>query len=54
MLTAMGLPRDRTLGAVRLSLGKLTTTEEAEQAAESLANSWRKLSTDQQGEAAPA
>ncbi len=30
----MGLPRDRMLGAVRLSLGKLTTTEEAEQAAE--------------------
>lgn len=44
VLTAMGLPRDRALGAVRLSLGKFTTAEEVEQAAEALANSWGKLS----------
>jgi cysteine desulfurase len=33
VLTAMGLPRDLALAAVRLSVGRLTTTAEVEQAA---------------------
>lgn len=52
VLTAMGLPRGRALGAVRLSLGKLTTSEEVERAAEALADSWRRLVGGRQGEAA--
>lgn len=44
VLTAMGLPRNQALGAVRLSLGKFTTGEEVERAAEALAESWRLLS----------
>ena len=43
VLTAMGLPRDRALGAVRLSLGKFTTLEDVEEAAKALADSWRRL-----------
>ncbi len=43
VLTAMGLPRDRALGAVRLSLGKFTTSEDVEEAAKALADSWRGL-----------
>jgi cysteine desulfurase len=34
VLTAMGLPRDLALAAVRLSVGRLTTSAEVEQAAE--------------------
>ncbi len=45
VLTAMGLSRDRALGAVRLSLGKFTTAEEVERAAEALAGSWRRLTS---------
>lgn len=37
VLTAMGLPADRALGAVRLSLGRWSTREEIEQAADLLA-----------------
>ncbi len=44
VLTAMGLPRDRALGAIRLSLGKFTTGEEVERAAAALVASWRRLS----------
>ncbi len=45
VLTAMGLPRDRALGAVRLSLGKFTTAKVVDRAAEALAGSWRRLSS---------
>ena len=45
VLTAMGLQRDGALGAVRLSLGKFTTAEDVERAAEALAGSWRGLSS---------
>ncbi len=49
VLTAMGLPRDRALGAVRLSLGKFTTADEVERAAEALAESWRRLAGGEGG-----
>ncbi len=45
VLMAMGLPRERALGAVRLSLGKFTTADEVERAAEALAGSWMRLSS---------
>jgi cysteine desulfurase len=41
VLTAMGIPRERALGAIRLSLGKYTSTDEVEQAARMLAGAWR-------------
>jgi len=50
VLTAMGLHRDRALGAVRLSPGKFTTAEEVELAAEALATSWKRLVAGRQGE----
>jgi len=40
VLTAMGLPRDRALGALRLSLGRWTTLQDVEQAAEQLAEAY--------------
>lgn len=43
VLTAMGLARERALGAVRLSLGRFTTASEVERAAADLAESWRRL-----------
>ena len=43
VLTAMGLPRDRALGAVRLSLGKFTTLEDVEAAAKALTSSRKRL-----------
>ncbi|MHB1005003.1 MAG: cysteine desulfurase family protein [Chloroflexota bacterium] len=43
VLLAMGLSRERALGAVRLSLGKFTTAEEVELAAGALARAWRAL-----------
>mgnify|MGYP005850334667 CR=1 FL=1 len=49
VLTAMGLPRERALGAVRLSLGKFTTADEVERAAEALAESWRRLAAGKRG-----
>jgi cysteine desulfurase len=41
ILTALGIPRDKALGAVRLSLGRATTREDIERAATELANAWR-------------
>ena len=41
ILTALGIPRDKALGAVRLSLGRATTREDIERAASELANAWR-------------
>ncbi|HOR00168.1 MAG TPA: cysteine desulfurase family protein [Anaerolineae bacterium] len=43
VLTAMGLGRERALGALRLSLGKFTLEEDVERAAAALAASWRRL-----------
>jgi cysteine desulfurase len=41
ILTALGVPRDRALGAVRLSLGRGTTHEHVAMAASRLAAAWR-------------
>jgi cysteine desulfurase len=41
VLMAMGLPLERALGAVRLSLGRWSTEEEVERAAEALAAGYR-------------
>jgi cysteine desulfurase len=43
ILTALGLSRERALGAVRLSLGRSTTGAEIEEAASELARAWRQL-----------
>jgi cysteine desulfurase len=43
VLVAMGLARDRALGAVRLTLGRWSTEEEVDAAASALAASWRAL-----------
>jgi len=43
VLLAMGLPRERALGAVRLSLGKFTSEEEVDRAAAALIAGWRGL-----------
>lgn len=43
ILTALGLPRDKALGAVRLSVGRSTTRHDVERAASSLAAAWRRL-----------
>lgn len=43
VLLAMGLARERALGAVRLSLGKYTTGEDVGRAAQSLSAAWREL-----------
>jgi cysteine desulfurase len=43
VLLAMGLDPGRALGAVRLSLGRWSTADEVERAAEALASSWRAL-----------
>jgi cysteine desulfurase len=40
VLGAMGIPRERALGAVRLSLGEPTTEGEIERAADALATAW--------------
>jgi cysteine desulfurase len=41
ILTALGIPRDAALGAVRLSLGRTTTGADVEAAASELASAWR-------------
>ncbi|HZS93197.1 MAG TPA: cysteine desulfurase NifS, partial [Chloroflexota bacterium] len=41
VLMAMGLPRERALGAARLSLGRWTTDQEVARAAELLAAGWQ-------------
>jgi cysteine desulfurase len=43
ILRAMGIPEHKALGAVRLSLGATTTAREIDDAAEALAEAWRKL-----------
>jgi cysteine desulfurase len=44
ILTALGLPRDQALGAVRLSLGRHTTEGDVAIAASALVTAWRLLS----------
>src|SRR5262249_20933127 len=41
ILTALGIPSEVALGAVRLSLGRATTQDDVEAAASSLASAWR-------------
>jgi cysteine desulfurase len=41
ILTALGIPHDRALGAVRLSLGRATTDEDVAVAVSALAAAWR-------------
>jgi cysteine desulfurase len=43
VLVAMGLPRDRALGAVRLTLGRWSTADEIDRAADALIASWRRI-----------
>ena len=43
VLEAMRVPLESARGAVRLSLGRLTTDEEIERAAAALVNAWRSL-----------
>lgn len=43
VLAAIGITRDRALGAVRLSLGRGTTEADVEAAAQALAVAWRKV-----------
>ena len=43
ILTALGIPRDAALGAVRLSLGRTTTGADVEAAACDLAGAWRRV-----------
>jgi cysteine desulfurase len=45
ILTALGIPRDQALGAVRLSLGRHTTDGDIAIAAAALVATWRLLST---------
>jgi cysteine desulfurase len=46
VLTAMGIPRDEALGAVRLSLGRGTTAADVDRAADALVRSWTALPRD--------
>ncbi|QQD72950.1 cysteine desulfurase family protein [Acidithiobacillus ferrivorans] len=43
ILAAMSMPREQALGAIRLSLGRFTTTAEIDEAANALINAWRGL-----------
>ena len=43
ILIALGIPRHRALGTVRLSLGRSTTAQDVEDTASSLAAAWRQL-----------
>jgi len=45
ILTAIGVPREAALGAVRLSLGRATTGDDIELAAAALAAAWRSVRT---------
>ena len=55
ILTALGIPRERALGAVRLSLGRTTTRSDVEEAASTLAEAWRLIArTARQPEGAQA
>jgi cysteine desulfurase len=44
VLLAMGISPERALGAVRLSLGRWTTEDEVDRAADALTTAWRQLS----------
>lgn len=44
-IAALGIPRKEALGSVRLSLGRGTTEEDVERAAEALVQSWREVSS---------
>ena len=43
ILTALGIPREQALGAVRLSLGRYTDAKDIDVAAMALATAWRRL-----------
>ena len=43
VLAAMSMPREQALSAIRLSLGRFTTTAEIDEAANALINAWRGL-----------
>jgi len=43
ILTALGIPRTKALGAVRLSLGRSTTQADITTAASDLARAWRSV-----------
>jgi cysteine desulfurase len=43
ILRAMGIPEHKALGAVRLSLGAITTAREIDDAADALTDAWRQL-----------
>jgi cysteine desulfurase len=45
ILTALGIPREKALGAIRLSLGRSTTREDVALAASELASAWRSVRT---------
>jgi cysteine desulfurase len=45
ILTALGIPRDKALGAIRLSLGRATTRQDVERAASELAIAWKAVRT---------
>jgi cysteine desulfurase len=45
VLAAMGVDAERAAGAVRLSLGWTTTTQDVERAAESLVTAWRQIAS---------
>jgi cysteine desulfurase len=45
VLGAMGIPPERALGAVRLSVGEPTTDAEVQAAAEALIAAWRSLAS---------
>ena len=43
VLAAMSMPQEQALSAIRLSLGRFTTTAEIDEAANALINAWRGL-----------
>jgi cysteine desulfurase len=43
VLLAMGVPAEEALGSVRLTLGRFTTNEEVERAADALSSAWSVL-----------
>jgi cysteine desulfurase len=43
VITAMGVPAAEALGSIRLSVGRSTTADEIDQAADALARSWSRL-----------
>jgi cysteine desulfurase len=47
VILAMGVPPEQAVGSVRLTLGRGTTQDDVEQAAEALVRSWRRLLGEQ-------